>query len=111
MASEVRVVLVTAPDMDCGRRLGRDLVQRRLAACVNLLPGLISIYAWQGELQEDGEVLLLVKTRAAHLPALESFLEAEHPYDTPEMVALEPAQVEARYQAWLMDWTQTEGPA
>ena len=97
-----RIAFVTAPDLEVGRRLARRLVEERLAACVNLLPGLVSIYRWQGAVEEDSEVLLVVKTRASKLAAVEALLEREHPYDCPECVALEPARVEARYLAWLL---------
>ena len=98
----VRAVLVTAPDVETGKRLARALVEQRLAACVNLVPGLVSVYRWDGEVCEDGEVLLVVKTTAARLPEVEALLEREHPYDVPECVALAPAAVEAKYRAWLL---------
>jgi periplasmic divalent cation tolerance protein len=103
-----RVVLVTAPDPESATRLARGLVEARLAACVNVLPGVTSVYRWEGAVHEDGEVLLVVKTRAAHLPALEAHLAAHHPYDVPECVALAPDRVEARYLAWLQG--ETVGP-
>jgi periplasmic divalent cation tolerance protein len=96
-----RVVLVTAPDEDVARRLAREFVGRRLAACANLLPGVRSVYRWEGEVQEDAEVLLVLKTVAGRLPALEAALAELHPYDVPECVALEPASVEAKYLDWL----------
>jgi periplasmic divalent cation tolerance protein len=97
-----RVVLVTAPDLASARSLARGLVERRLAACVNLLPGLESIYRWKGAVESSEEVLLLVKTAAGRLPALETYLEAEHPYDVPECIALQPARVERAYLDWLL---------
>lgn len=99
--NEVRVVLITAPDADVGRRLARALVERGLAACVNSLPGILSTYRWEGEIQEDEEVLLIVKTTHERWPAIQGFVQAEHPYDTPECVALEPAAVESKYAAWV----------
>ena len=99
---EARVVLITAPDEDAGATLARALVERRLAACVNLVPRVRSIYRWEGEVQDDGESLLVVKTRATRLAALESALAELHPYDVPECVALAPARVEAKYLAWLV---------
>jgi len=97
-----RIAFVTAPDLEVARRLARRLVEERLAACVNLLPDLVSVYRWQGAVEEDSEVLLVLKTRASKLAAVESLLEREHPYDCPECVAIEPARVEARYLAWLL---------
>ena len=94
------VVLVTAPDAEVADRLAAALVERRIAACVNLVPGVTSVYRWEGAVQCDPEVLLLVKTTAARLRELEDLLQREHPYDTPECVAVEPTAVEARYLAW-----------
>ena len=99
-STEPRLVLVTAPDEPVAEGLARQLVEGGLAACVNLLPGLKSVYRWEGAVQWDPEVLMLVKTTASRLRELEDFLQREHPYDTPECVALEPRSVEARYLAW-----------
>lgn len=99
---EARIVFVTAPDESTARRLARGLVEERLAACVNLLPGALSIYRWQGALEESAEVLMVVKTTASKLAAAERWLDEQHPYDTPEFVALTPAAVEAKYLAWLL---------
>ncbi|HVS18973.1 MAG TPA: divalent-cation tolerance protein CutA [Planctomycetota bacterium] len=96
-----RVVLTTAPDRDTALRLARGLVAERLAACAQVLPGLTSVYRWEGSVQEEGEVLLLIKTSAECLVALERWLCSAHPYDTPECVALAPERVEPRYLAWL----------
>lgn len=98
-----RVVLTTAPDAVVARRLAHALVEARLAACVNLVPGLTSVYRWEGAVEEAQEVLCVVKTTAGRLAELEAFLEREHPYDVPECVALEPARVEPRYLGWLVD--------
>jgi len=105
-----QVVLVTAPDDDTARRLAAALLEARAVACVNVLPGVTSFYRWQGKLEEDREVLLICKTRPELVPAVESILEREHPYDTPECVALEVAHVEPRYLAWLVDSTEPETP-
>jgi len=77
------------------------LVESQLAACVNLIPGVESIYRWEGKVQHDAEVLAILKTTAAGLAALERRLKEVHPYDTPEIVALKPETVEARYGAWV----------
>lgn len=96
-----RLVLITAPDQDCALRLARALIEARLAACVNLVNGVTSVYRWQGAIEEAREVLMLVKTTGARLPALEARLIELHPYDVPECVALAPSEVEARYLKWL----------
>ena len=97
-----RVVLSTAPDLDVARRLARTLVAERLVACCNVVPGLTSVYHWRGEVREEGEVLLVLKTTAEQLDALRARLVREHPYDVPELVALEPNWVEPRYLEWLV---------
>ena len=100
-SADPRVVLMTAPDDEVAERLARSFVSRGLAACVNRVSGVTSTYRWEGEVIEDAEVLLLVKTTAGQLGALEMAVHAEHPYDVPEFVALEPASVGASYLAWL----------
>jgi periplasmic divalent cation tolerance protein len=102
----LRVVLVTAPDAECARRLARTLVEERLAACANLLPGVTSVYRWEGAVQEDGEVLLVFKTTDLRLPAFEARLMELHPYEVPECVALAPDRVAAPYLAWLQGATE-----
>ena len=100
----VQVVLVTAPDLDTAARLGRTLVEERLAACVNLVPGLRSIYRWEGALHEDAEVLLLVKTRADRVEALSARVKQIHPYALPEVLALPASGGSPAY----LDWVRTE---
>lgn len=106
-----RVVLITAPDLGVARRLARALVDERLAACANLVPGVTSVYRWRGAVEEGSEVLLVVKTRAEDLPALERRVAELHPYDVPEIVALHPAHVEAAYLRWWSASTGAEGGA
>lgn len=102
-ASAVRIVLSTAPDEGEALRLARALVEGGLAACVNLVPGVTSVYRWEGEVEEASEVLMLVKTSAARLGDVEGFMEREHPYEVPECVALEPEAVSPAYLAWLLE--------
>jgi periplasmic divalent cation tolerance protein len=106
-----RVVLITAPDGEVARALARGLVEQRLAACANLLPAVTSVYRWEGAVQEDAEVLLVVKTVRARLEALEAYLDEHHPYDVPECVALAPAAVSDAYLAWLRAGSSHPGAA
>jgi periplasmic divalent cation tolerance protein len=99
------VVLCTAPDAEVGASLARGLVEAKLAACVNIIPGLRSFYVWKGELQDDTEVQLLIKTRETHLDALAQYLEAHHPYDVPELLALPIAAGGSSYLSWLGEQT------
>ncbi len=105
-AKTVTLVLVTAPDLRTARRLARKALEARLAACANLVPRLESHYWWQGRLCQGAEVLILLKTTTAKLAALERVIVAEHPYDTPEFVALPVARVNRRYLDW---WKQSVG--
>lgn len=97
---ELRVAFVTAPDREVGRRLARGLVESHAAACVNLVPGVSSVYRWKGGVEENDEVLLIVKTTAARMAAVEAYLDTEHPYDVPECVAFAPRTVEDKYLRW-----------
>jgi periplasmic divalent cation tolerance protein len=99
--ARARVVLITAPDGQTARQLARALVERRLAACVNLVPGITSIYRWQGAVEESGEVLMIAKTSAEAYPRLEAALSELHPYEVPECIALAPDAVAPKYLAWL----------
>ncbi len=94
------VVLVTAPSADVAAAIARAVVEERLAACGNVLPGVRSIYRWQGKVQEDAEVLLLLKTRRSRFAELRDRILALHPYDVPEVIAL---SIEAGSDAYL-DW-------
>lgn len=97
----VRLALSTAPDRRTAERIARVLVEERLAACVNLVPGVSSVYRWKGRVEQDEEILLIMKTTAAGMPALRDRLLAVHPYDTPEFLALDVAAGAAPYIAWL----------
>jgi periplasmic divalent cation tolerance protein len=82
------LVLTNVPDADVARRIARALVERRLAACVNILPGVQSVYQWQGAVEEASELSLLIKTTRARYAELEAALQALHPYEIPELVAI-----------------------
>lgn len=98
-------MLVNAPDPKVGKSIARALVERRLAACVNLVPAIESVYRWQGAVEEASETLLVVKTTRGRYGELERELATLHPYQVPECVALEPAAVRASYLAWLVEQT------
>jgi periplasmic divalent cation tolerance protein len=107
---EFVVVLVTMPDADTAARVGRQLVEEKLAACVNVIPGLRSIYEYGGKLCDDTEVLCLFKTRRSLYPALRDRMTALHPYEVPEIIALPLAEGNAPYLAWLQAGTAV-GPS
>ena len=98
---DIRVVLVTAPDAEAGGRLARTLVEEHLAACANLVPGVRSIYRWEGRVQEDAEVLLVIKTTAGREVALCERVSSLHPYDLPEVLALPAVGGSDAYHDWV----------
>jgi len=104
--SEVLLVLCTFPDAEQARQIGTVLVEKQLAACVNLLPGVTSVYRWQGAVETAGETLAVFKTTRAAWSAFERALGELHPYDVPEIVALEPAAVAEAYAAWVRGETR-----
>jgi periplasmic divalent cation tolerance protein len=93
------VVLCTFPDVERAREIAAVLVERRLAACVNLLPGVESIYLWEGKVERAGEVLAVIKT--TRYPELEAALKELHPYEVPEILALPVTAGLAGYLKWL----------
>ena len=104
--NNVLVVLCTFPDVEKARQTGTALMEAQLAACVNLLPGIESIYRWQGAVERAGEVLAIFKTTASAWPTFEQRLRELHPYDVPEIVALRPEQVAESYARWVMEETR-----
>ncbi len=99
----VWLALTTAPGAAEARRIAAALLEERLAACANIVPGLLSVYRWQGRIHQDSEVLLLLKTTADALSALETRLLELHPYDTPEFLAFEAGAGSAAYLDWVAD--------
>ena len=99
--SEMLVIMCTCPDEATASKLAGGLVEEQLAACVNILPGIRSIYRWQGKISNDAEVLMVIKSLASRFEELESWLLEHHPYDIPEIVALPASRVSAEYRAWI----------
>jgi periplasmic divalent cation tolerance protein len=98
----VLVVLSTFPDADQAAQIARVLVDDQLAACVNLITGVRSIYRWQGAVADAAEVLAIIKTTAERYPALSARLAELHPYEVPEIIALPLAEGHPPYLAWLV---------
>jgi periplasmic divalent cation tolerance protein len=110
--TDALLVFSTFPDEETAARVARVLVEERLAACVNLLPGARSIYAWQGKVEDAHEVVALMKTRKQDWVALMSRLHELHPYDTPECIAVRLAAGAPKYMAWLDETLASDaGPA
>ena len=102
-AAAFRLVLVTAPDLKTARALAKSALNAKLVACANLVPKIESHYWWQGKLEASAEVLIIFKTTRTKLAALQKLVVAEHPYDTPEFIALPLAAGNAKYLAWLAE--------
>ncbi|MEO6966917.1 MAG: divalent-cation tolerance protein CutA [Rhodanobacteraceae bacterium] len=101
------LILSTCPDAESASTIAHALVEERLAGCVSRLPGVASVYRWHDALQENGEVLLLIKTRRECFEALRARLVELHPYDVPEVIALAIASGHAPYLEWLRDQTHS----
>lgn len=102
------LVLTNLGDIDSARRIARELVERRLAACVNMLPGVQSVYRWQGAIEEEGEITLLIKTTATRYAELEAALRSLHPYQLPEVIALPIANGLPAYLDWVRQETKKD---
>jgi len=99
--TDAMMVLTTLPGADAAAELAKALVGEKLAACANILPALRSIYRWQGKIQDDNEVLVLLKTRRSLYGKLEARILELHPYDVPEVLAFDVAQGQKAYLEWL----------
>lgn len=101
MTIDALLCLSTCPDAETATRIAHALVEERLAACVNRIAGATSTYRWQGRIQNDAEVLLLIKTTRAHFAALRDRLLALSPYAVPELIALEVVDGHVPYLEWI----------
>lgn len=104
-ANEVLLILCNAPDAACAQSIAQALVERRLAACVNILAPCRSVYRWQGKVEEASEIPLLIKSTAARYAELESALRELHPYEVPEIIALPIAAGLPAYLGWVTQET------
>ncbi len=99
---EVLLVHVSAPPSEAPE-LARHLVESRLAACVSLVPGVRSVYRWQGAIEDAGETLLVIKTTVQAYPALEEAIRARHSYQVPEILGLRASEASLPYAAWVQE--------
>ena len=109
MRSGIVVVLVTCPSWAVARRLAQALVRRRLAACVNILPGVESLFWWEGKVDQAREVLLVIKTPAARLEAVRRAIVRLHPYEVPEVIAMRVAGGHRPYLRWVAASARVSG--
>lgn len=102
------IVLTTCPDRSEAEVLARKLVSERLAACIQILPPITSVYYWEGDVQEEPEHLLLIKTLPDKWEEVKNYIDKEHSYSVPEVVAIEPCGVSSRYAKWLSSYLRGE---
>ncbi len=96
-----QLVITTCPSMEEAEGLAEKLLTARLAACVNIVPGVHSLYEWQGKLQREQEFLLLIKSRTEGFPELEKLVQASHSYELPELIAVPIEEGSAAYLNWI----------
>jgi periplasmic divalent cation tolerance protein len=99
------LVMTNAPDAEVARKIARNLVERKLAACVNILAPCQSVYNWQGAVEDSNEIPLLIKTTAGRYGALEAAIVALHPYEVPEIIALPLSHGLPEYLNWVVNET------
>ena len=101
--SDAIVVFMTAANADEARRIADHLVEKRLAACIQILPEIESVYRWKSEVQREKEVLMLAKTTAEKFPELDQAVRAIHSYEIPEIVSVPASNISEPYRAWLRE--------
>lgn len=106
--NEFIAVYVTAPTADDGKAIASKLINEKLAACVNMIPGIQSMYWWEGKVETDSEVLLMIKSRAQLFDALSKVVVDTHPYDVPEVIAVPITNGNKGYLDWLASSTEKE---
>lgn len=102
-AGQFAIVLVTTPDLKVARALAKAALSSKFIACANLIPKIESHYRWQGKIESNAEVLLILKTKKSKLSALEKLILAKHDYDTPELLVLPLKAGSKKYLDWLAD--------
>lgn len=105
---DVVSVFVTCPNEDVAVRIARDLLDKRLVACANIMPGVRSLYRWEGRIEDEREVAMFMKTRRALVPDVDKAVRALHPYDVPCVVAFDLSDGNEAYLAWVSK--ETRGP-
>jgi periplasmic divalent cation tolerance protein len=108
MANEILLAFCTFPDPETARRIARELVEERLAACGNVLPQIHSVYRWQGKVESSDEALALFKLSASRYAEFEAKLRSLHPYEVPEIIACPIEQALPEYLGWVVDSSAPE---
>ncbi|HHJ52695.1 MAG TPA: divalent-cation tolerance protein CutA [Caldithrix abyssi] len=101
MKSDYQVVLCTVPDREIGKKIATYLIEQKLAACCNIVPGVFSVYRWKGQMEQDNEEMLIIKSMPKVFPRLEKAIRQLHPYDVPEIIAIPVANGANDYLDWM----------
>lgn len=101
MTTDYQVIFCTVPELDFAQKCARELLSKKLVACVNILPAMTSIYVWQGEIETAQEHLLIIKAHSNQYGEIENWLKSNHPYEIPEIVALPIQQSLPDYLNWI----------
>lgn len=101
MITKPQIILCTVPDKSVAENIAETLVTEKLAACINIVPGLISIYRWEGAVKKDNEMLLIIKSDQAVYDQLEKRIQAIHPYELPEIVVVPIHDGQSDYLDWI----------
>lgn len=100
---EIQIIFCTVPDIDTGEQIARRLVEQSLAACVNLIPGVTSVYRWQGQVETGNEVMMKIKAARANYARIESTICSQHPYELPEIIAVSLSNGLDNYLDWVLE--------
>ncbi|KAG6445815.1 hypothetical protein O3G_MSEX004105 [Manduca sexta] len=103
LKNKFSVAYVTVPNTEVGKTIGTGLVKNKLAACVNIIPQVTSIYEWKNEINEDSEALLMIKTRTSQVNKLTEYVKAHHPYEVCEVISLPIQNGNPQYLQWIND--------
>ncbi len=102
VTTEASVILCSCPNLEVAQQLARELVTRGWSACVQILPAMTSIYIWQGKVCQENETLLVIKTASVNITIISEWLDASHPYEVPEVIAIPVTAGSATYINWLL---------
>jgi len=97
------VIFCTTPDMDCAKKIAHFLVEKKLAACCNILPEIKSVYSWEGQLKQDDELLIVIKTNLNNFNDIEDGIKKLHPYDVPEIISIDITAGSNEYLSWISE--------
>lgn len=103
MTQQPKLILCTTDSYSSAKQLARNLVKKKLVACVNIVPNMTSIYSWQGQVHEDEEWLMLIKSTDERLGDIKDFVSANHPYDSPELISINIEDGLPDYLTWIQD--------